>query len=66
VHALALEYGPSATEALARMAGLTQAPGAESEAVRVACLKELLARAYGKGTLPIPDDPLMSIFRLGA
>jgi hypothetical protein len=61
VRALAREYGPEAIAALARMAGLTQAPGAESEAVRVACLKEILDRAYGKGTLP---DPLMSAFSL--
>lgn len=43
VKALAQEHGPSAIKELARLAS-----NAESEAARVAAIKELLDRAYGK------------------
>lgn len=54
VKALAGKYGPKAVDALAVLAGLkTGGKPAESEAARVAALKEILDRAYGKASQPI-------------
>lgn len=49
---LARQHAP---EALAELAKL--AKGAESEAARVAAIKEILDRAYGKSTQPVGQDP---------
>ena len=58
VRELAGKYGPDAIKALAKLAGLSMdAEGkAESEAARVAAIKELLDRAYGKSAQPIDGD----------
>jgi len=56
IKALAGVYGPDAVKALAGLAGLSRDdkhPKAESEAARVAALKELLDRAYGKAAQPV-------------
>jgi hypothetical protein len=49
------------------LAGLTDAPGAANEATRVAALKELLDRAYGRSVAVIAGDeergPLQIDFR---
>ena len=54
---LALPYAPASMELLATMAGLTSEPGSDNDAVRVACAKEILDRAYGKATQQIAGDP---------
>ena len=57
---LAGKYGPKAVDALAVLAGLKadgKAKPAESDAARVAALKEILDRAYGKATQTIAGDP---------
>lgn len=51
VKALAGKHGPVAIRELARLA-----QKAESEAARVAAIKELLDRAYGKPTQPLAGD----------
>jgi hypothetical protein len=56
IKALAQDYGPAAIAELARMSGLTGEPGAQTEAARVACLKELLDRGYGRATQPLTGD----------
>ena len=48
VRALAQAYAPAAIAALARLAGLTDEPGAANEATRVAAMRELLDRAHGR------------------
>lgn len=50
---LARQYGPEAVSELARIAGLTKQPGSDNEATRVAAIKELIDRGYGKATQPI-------------
>ena len=45
---LARVYGPAAIAELARLAGLTKADGSENEGTRVAAIKELIDRGYGK------------------
>jgi hypothetical protein len=46
---IAGQYGPDAIAAMARMAGLVEGEaGAESEQARIAALKEIMDRAYGK------------------
>lgn len=50
VKSLAQKYGPSAVEKLAKLAGLTKEPAAQSEQAQVAAVKELLDRGYGKAT----------------
>ena len=50
---LARAYGPTAIAELARLAGLTNQPGSENEGTRVAAIKELIDRGYGKATQPI-------------
>jgi hypothetical protein len=56
VRAIAQPYGASAIAELARLAGLTDAPGAANEATRVAALRELLDRAYGRSLAVIAGD----------
>jgi hypothetical protein len=53
---LAREHGPAAIAVLAQMAGLTDEPPAETEAVRLGALRELLDRGFGKPTLPLAGD----------
>lgn len=53
---LAKSYGPQAIGELARLAGLTNEPGSENEGTRVAAIKELIDRGYGKATQPISGD----------
>jgi hypothetical protein len=55
VKALAGQYGPDEVKALAALAGMNkdEAGKAESEAARVAAIKELLDRAYGKAAQPV-------------
>jgi hypothetical protein len=51
IKALAREYAPVAMKELARLAA-----EAESEAARVAAIKELFDRGFGKATQPISGD----------
>lgn len=65
---LAQEFGPSAIQRLALMAGLLpDQPGADSQAVQVAALRELLDRGYGRATQHVGGDgdasPLQIEFR---
>lgn len=64
---LAREFGPPAIAKLAEMAGLAPGQPAEAEAVRVAAIKELLDRGFGKSTQPLSGDaggvPLAIDFR---
>ena len=53
---LAREFGPAGITKLAEMAGLAPGTPAEAEAVRVAAIKELLDRGFGKATLPLAGD----------
>jgi hypothetical protein len=53
---LARGYAPAAIIKLAELAGLTEAPGAESEATQLAAINALLDRAYGKPTQPLEGD----------
>jgi hypothetical protein len=48
IRALAEPYGAPAVAELAKLAGLTATPGAANDATRVAALRELLDRAYGR------------------
>ena len=53
IKGLAQQWGPAAIEKLAEMAGLMTSPDAkpaESEQAKVAAVKELLDRGYGKAT----------------
>ena len=56
IQAVAREYGPRCIEILAQMAGLTDELPAAAEAVRLAALKELLDRGFGRATLPLSGD----------
>jgi hypothetical protein len=56
IKALARPYGAPAIAELAKLAGLTNAPGAVLEATRVAALRELLDRGFGKATQHIGGD----------
>jgi hypothetical protein len=50
---LARRYGPAAIAKLAQMSGLVaNTPGAENESARIAALRELLDRGYGKAMQP--------------
>jgi hypothetical protein len=64
---LARQYGPAGITKLAEMAGLEPGVPAEAEAVRVAAIKELLDRGYGRATQPLSGDnsggPLAIDFR---
>lgn len=54
---LAQQHGPAAIAALAEMAGLTPGVQAEAEAARIAAIREILDRGYGKATQPLSGDP---------
>jgi hypothetical protein len=56
VRELARVYGPDAIAELARIAGLTKQPGSDNEGTRVAAIKELIDRGYGKATQPITGE----------
>jgi hypothetical protein len=56
IKALARPYGAPAIAELARLGGLTKAPGAPNAAVRVAALRELLDRGYGRATTILAGD----------
>jgi len=47
---IARMYGPAAIEALAEMAALKPGKCADNDASRIAAMKELLDRGYGKAT----------------
>ena len=53
---LARQFGPAAIAKLAEMAGLAPGTPAEAEATRVAAIKELLDRGYGKATQPLSGE----------
>ena len=53
---LAQPYGPASIARLAMLAGLTDAPGSESEATQLGALRELLDRGYGKPAQTIGAD----------
>src|SRR5262245_6434959 len=57
VRALAAAYGADAIAELARLAGITDAPGAQTETARITALGMLLDRGYGRVTLPLTSDP---------
>jgi hypothetical protein len=64
IKALAQPYGAPAVAELARLAGLTDAPGAQTEAARIAALKELLDRGFGRATQHVAgadDAPPVSV-----
>jgi hypothetical protein len=53
VREMAREYGPLAVLKLAELGGLVEGrPGAENESARIAAIKELLDRGYGKAVQP--------------
>jgi hypothetical protein len=54
--ALAQPYGAPAIAELARLGGLTAKAGAMHEATRVAALRELLDRGYGRSTQHVAGD----------
>ena len=56
IRTIAMQYGPAAIAALATMAGLAPGTPAESEPARIAALKEVLDRAYGRATQPVSGD----------
>src|SRR3954447_26264846 len=65
---IAQQYGPAAVAVLAQLSGLVKGyPSAESETARIAAVRELLDRGYGKATQPIAGDvgsaPLQVDFR---
>lgn len=61
VKTLAAKHGPAAIKELARLA-----QSADSEAARVAAIKELLDRAYGKSAQPVGGgdgtEPIKHLF----
>jgi hypothetical protein len=62
----ARRFGPSCIATLAQMAGLTGAKPVANPGVRVAAMKELLDRGYGKATQVVSGDtnaPLLVDFR---
>lgn len=59
VKLLAQSFGPAAIEKLAELAGLLpKKEAASNEQTRVAAIKELLDRGYGKSAQPIIGDAL--------
>ena len=56
IKAIAQPYGPAAIALLAEMSGLAPGTPAEPDAVRVAALRELLDRGFGKATQPVSGD----------
>lgn len=65
VKELALQYGPDAVVEMAKLAGLVAgAKPAEAEQARIAALKEILDRAYGKPTQHVAgseDEPEIQV-----
>ena len=59
---LAQPYGPPSIARLALLAGLTDAPGSESEATQLGALRELLDRGYGRPAQTIGGDPAAPLF----
>lgn len=55
VRTLARAYGPKAVQKLARLAGLTDEPPAESELIQLGAVRELLDRGYGRVVRPGDD-----------
>jgi hypothetical protein len=53
---LAQPYGAPAVAELARLAGIGDGPGAANEATRVAALRELLDRGFGRATTVLAGD----------
>jgi hypothetical protein len=53
---LARQYGPAAIAKLAELSGLAPGTPAEAEATRVAAIKELLDRGYGRATQPLSSE----------
>lgn len=68
IKAIASVYGPAAIKKLAEMAGLIKGDGAaESEQARVAAVKEILDRGYGKSPQAVVGDdenPLTVLHRI--
>jgi hypothetical protein len=56
IKAIAQPYGPAAIALLAELSGLAPGTRAEPDAVRVAALRELLDRGFGKATQPLSGD----------
>ena len=56
IKAIAQPYGPAAIALLAEMSGIAPGVRAEPDAVRVAALRELLDRGFGKATQPLSGD----------
>jgi hypothetical protein len=57
IKAVASKYGPAIIDKLAEMAGVIPSSiPAESETARIAAMKELLDRGYGKATQPLSGD----------
>jgi hypothetical protein len=54
---LARQHGPACITLLAEMSGLLPGKPAEAEAARIAAIKEILDRGYGKATQPVSGDP---------
>ena len=67
IRTIAMQYGPAAIAALAAMAGLAPGTPAESETARIAALREVLDRGFGRSTQPLSGDadapPLQVDFR---
>ena len=61
---LAKQFGPAAIAKLAEMAGLAPGTPAEAEATRIAAIKELLDRGYGKAAQPISGDDATAVMLL--
>lgn len=57
IKALAQQFGPTVIGKLAQMSGLVEGhPAADSETARIAAMKELLDRGYGKPAQTIGGD----------
>jgi hypothetical protein len=54
---LARVHGPAVIAELARMSGVTDAPGAQTLAARIAAMRELLDRAFGRRSCA-PSQPV--------
>ena len=57
IKAIAAQHGPAIITKLAELAGVLPGNVAESHAVQVQAMKELLDRGYGKATQPLSGDP---------
>jgi len=56
IKALAQQHGPACIARLAELSGVVEGTPAESEAARIAALKELLDRGYGRATQHIAGE----------